>query len=144
VLVKSTTTLSDGTYTLADLQPGAYDVTASMSGYASQTKTAGVVAGSTTTLNFALSQSAQQYGSLTGTVTYSTGGVVSGAKVTATGLATYAAVTNSAGVYTINNIPTGTYTVKATVKGSTATKSAIVLPGNITVVNLVLIKGGKK
>jgi hypothetical protein len=75
----STTSASDGSYTFFNLAEGSYDVTASKSGYVSQTASAvGVTAGSTTTRDFALAP----------TPTYVTGWILPG---------TVAAVTLSAG-----------------------------------------------
>lgn len=145
-LIKSTITLSDGTYTLSNLEQGTYDLTASLSGYTAQTKTGlSVLAGQTTSgINFSLSSSTQQYGSLTGVVTDSSGQVQSGIKVTAqlTKQIIYTTATDSSGIYTFTNIPAGTYTLKASSKGQTATKKGVVITaGQITTANLTL---GKK
>ena len=143
-LIKSTTTLTDGTYTLANLNSGSYDLTATLSGYQSQTKTGiSVAAGGTTSgINFSLTSSSQQYGSVTGVVTNQNGTVASGMIVTASiGRTKYTAITNSSGVYTFTNLPTGSYTVKATSKGLTGSGSATIQAGQTVTLNLVLKKG---
>jgi len=59
-------------------------------------------------------------GTLLGTVADTTGATVANAKVTATAVATstsYESVTNSAGNYTIPNLPPGTYTVTVVAQG---------------------------
>ena len=147
-LIKSTTSLTDGTYTLSNLNPGTYDLTASLSGYQSQTRTGiSVISGQTTSgINFSLTPSTQNYGSLTGVVTKSgTTQIVSGAKVIATLSTgtTYQVTTNSSGTYTFTNIPTGSYTLKATYKGGLSGTAANVqiLANQITTVNLQIKKG---
>jgi len=60
------------------------------------------------------------YGSVNGTVTDSTGAVISGASVVITNLDTgksYEATTSDSGVYTASQLPVGTYTVKVTQTG---------------------------
>ena len=143
-LIKSTTTLSDGTYTLSNLNAGSYDLTASISGYTSQTKTGiSVLAGQTTSgVNFSLTPSSQQYGSATGVVTNSSGVVQSGITVTASiGRTKYTTVTNASGVYTFTNLPTGSYTIKATAKGLTGSGTVTIQAGQIATLNLILKKG---
>lgn len=59
-------------------------------------------------------------GSITGTVTDASGGVIPGAQVTATNLATdvqTSATTNDVGLYSILNLPVGRYSVKFTRQG---------------------------
>lgn len=148
-LVKSVSSLSDGTYYISNLNTGTYDLTASLSGFQSQTKTGiAVTSGQTTSgINFSLTANpSQTYGSLTGVVTNSSGQIQSGVKVTATlSGASYSATTNTSGVYTFTNLPTGTYTVKASSKGTFATATGVVISaGQTTVQNLTLTKSGKK
>jgi len=50
----STTTASDGTYQLSNVDPGTFAVTASKTGYDSQSKSATVSSGQTTTVDFSL------------------------------------------------------------------------------------------
>jgi hypothetical protein len=50
----STTTGSDGSYTIGNVPVGSYQVTTSAGGYVSQTASASITDGATTTLNFAL------------------------------------------------------------------------------------------
>ncbi|MFQ3550274.1 MAG: carboxypeptidase-like regulatory domain-containing protein, partial [Armatimonadota bacterium] len=56
----STTTNSSGAYTLSNVNPGEYTVTASKSGYASQAKSALVANGASVTLNFNLTAAATE------------------------------------------------------------------------------------
>src|ERR1700690_2546049 len=59
-------------------------------------------------------------GSITGTVTDPAGAVVSGASVDVTNIETgvvYPAVTTTTGLYTVINLPIGTYSVSVTVPG---------------------------
>jgi len=60
------------------------------------------------------------YGSVTGTVADSSGGAVPGATVTITNKDTgleLTAVSDETGIYTVRNVPGGTYTLKATLQG---------------------------
>jgi phosphatidylinositol-3-phosphatase len=75
----STTTNGSGAYTLANVVPGTYSVTASATGHTSQSAQVSVSAGATTTQNFTL---ASQPGTITGTVMDSvTNAAISGATV---------------------------------------------------------------
>jgi hypothetical protein len=53
---RTTTTDASGQYTLANMPPGSYEVTASKSGYESSTSTVTVVSGGTAVMNFSLNQ----------------------------------------------------------------------------------------
>ncbi len=61
-----TTTAGDGTYTLADLPVGSYTVTASATGYVSQSKSAEVSDNQTTVVGFALTPSTATEVTVTG------------------------------------------------------------------------------
>lgn len=132
---QSTTSSSTGNYTLAALSPGTYNVTASKSGWLAQTKTASVTAGASVTLNFAIATA----GKIAGTITSSTGAVVSGATVTFKGgvISNTTSVTSSStGTYSSAWIPVGSYTVTVSMSGrTTQTKSATVTAGATTTVN---------
>jgi outer membrane receptor protein involved in Fe transport len=81
------------------------------------------------------------YGSVTGTITDGTGAAVPGATVTlkneGTGLE-LTAVTDAAGVYTVRNIPGGTYTLKASLQGF---KEFMQTGIPVTVNNIVRVNG---
>ena len=87
------------------------------------------------------------YGAITGTVTNSTGASISGASVVTTVAGVRkTATTNSSGVYSLVNLPAGTYSVKFSARGYTAqTISVTVTSGNPTTKNVILqAKGGKR
>ena len=52
-----TTTLADGTFALANLEPGTYDITVSLQGHESITKSVSIQEGDVTTLSFCLPKS---------------------------------------------------------------------------------------
>jgi predicted MPP superfamily phosphohydrolase len=110
----STTTDSNGNYTLT-LPPGTYTLTASASGYQSQTKTGITVAtGKTTTVDFALSPLAQ-LGCIKGRVTDAVSRQgLKGAKVEAKGPITASTTTDSDGSYSLP-LPPGRYSVTASI-----------------------------
>lgn len=85
---------------------------------------------------------AQQYGSITGTVSSSQGGVVTGVKVTIkVGVINKTVYTNSFGVYNIPNLPPRTYSLTFQDKGYINQKtSADVTANTATVKDITLIK----
>jgi len=105
------TTNSQGYYQITDVPAGNKTVTASKSGYNSQSKTVNVLAGQTVTVDFQLQPvtatgkiSGIVYGSIPNTLIYK-------ATVKATGNGrTYSALTSEDGRYELR-VPTGTYTV---------------------------------
>jgi phosphatidylinositol-3-phosphatase len=139
----STTTDSTGTYTLANVPAGTYSVTASQTGYASQTSSATVSSGTAATLNFALSKSTTTTpGSFTGKVTnISTGGVISGATISYSGGST---TSDANGNYTFTNVAPGTYSVTASHSGYfNVTNSVAVTSGTTSTLNFAMATGGK-
>ncbi|HTK96102.1 MAG TPA: carboxypeptidase regulatory-like domain-containing protein [Terriglobales bacterium] len=134
------TTLTDtsGNYTLANLPVGNYSVTATKSGWGTQTRTASVTAGANTTVNFQLATS----GVIKGTLTDASGALIAGATVNITGgvIATNKNVTSSStGVYSSGWIPVGSYTVTVTKSGyTTQQKTASVTTGATTTLNFTL------
>lgn len=113
----SATTDANGNYTISNVAAGTYDVTASKSGYNSQTQSGKTVtAGQTTTVNFTITR---QTGTLTGNVKDQAGANLSGATVT-TNTGGYSATTDANGNYTITNVATGTYDVTASKTGYTS------------------------
>ncbi|TME80751.1 MAG: hypothetical protein E6I43_13045, partial [Chloroflexi bacterium] len=130
----STSTDGSGAYTLANVAEGSYSVTASATGYASQSRTVTVGPGATATQNFALTR---PNGAITGTVTSAaTGSPISGATVSYSGGST---TTNGSGQYTLSNVATGTYNVTASATGySSASQSVTVGSGQTATANFAL------
>ncbi len=131
----STTADGSGVYTLSDVAPGTYTVTASKTNYTNNTGSATVYAGSTSTVNIALTGS--NIGTITGTVTDAgTSAAVSGVTVSYSG---GSATTNGSGVYTLSGVASGTYTVTASKTGyTTQLASVTVTSGNTTTQNYAL------
>jgi len=128
-------TNASGGYTL-NVAPGTYSVTASAAGYQSATQSNVTVSvGTTTTANFSL---LQLIGTISGTVTNSTGAAISGATVAYSGGSTTAA-SNAAGSYSLSVAP-GTYSVTANATGyqSAAQSNVTVTTGNTTTANFSL------
>jgi protocatechuate 3,4-dioxygenase beta subunit len=134
----SATSDASGYYTISGLVSGSYQVSASKSGYQSQTKSATLVAGGSATVNFQLQQ--QPVGSITGRVTASvSGGGISGASVSCSGAGSGSATSDASGYYTISSLTPGSYTVSASKSGyQSQTKSAIVPAGGSATVNFQL------
>ncbi|HZN00858.1 MAG TPA: carboxypeptidase regulatory-like domain-containing protein, partial [Pyrinomonadaceae bacterium] len=136
----STNTLGDGTYSIANLAPGTYDIRGSAAQYATQISTGVVVvAGSATTANLALSPP----GTILGHVTRSDGitpivgaivKVFQGANVVAK------VTTDVSGDYAANSVAPGTYTVQASASGfdTSVSPNATVTANNNTTVNFSL------
>ena len=133
------TTNSSGAYTLS-VAPGTYSVTASAAGYQPSTQqNVSVTSGFTATTNFSLSP---LIGTISGTVTSSTGAVIPNATVSYSGGST-TATSNSSGAYTLNVAP-GTYSVTATTAGyqSATWQNVTVTNGTTTTLNVVLTQLG--
>ena len=133
----SATTDSSGYYQINAVAPGTYTVTASKGGYVSSSQPGVVVnAGQTTTVNFTLQPSV---GTISGTVTASGGGGLSGVTIT-TSPGGYTTTSGSGGAYTLSNVPSGTYSVTASKTGyNSDTKNNVVVNTNqTTTVNFTL------
>ncbi|MDX9709959.1 MAG: carboxypeptidase regulatory-like domain-containing protein, partial [Trichloromonas sp.] len=129
-------TNSKGSYTLTPL-PGGYTVTAA-AGYASQSFSVTIKAGTTTVQNFALSTAVVTTGVLTGTVaSAATGTALAGAAVAADH-GGYSAVTGSDGKYSMT-VAAGGYALTASAAGFVAaTKTASVVADGTTTTNFAL------
>jgi hypothetical protein len=130
-------TNASGVYSITGLSPGLHTLTAAMSGFASQTRSVTVSAGTQSTADFVLTPSPST-GSVIGTVTSATdGAVISGAVVSDTGGAS--ATTNGSGVYTLSGLAPGTHALTAAVAGFVAqTNQVNVTSGVQSTANFVL------
>lgn len=133
---QTTTTAADGTYSISNVPTGTRSVTASASGYQSETQSVSVLDGQSSTADFALNPI--PVGSVAGTVVdSSTSAAISGATVTLDTGET--ATTDAAGNYSISNVPTGTRTVSASASGySSASQSVEVAQDTTTTANFAL------
>ena len=139
----STNSLGDGTYSIAALVPGTYDIRGSASGFATQINSGvTVVAGSATTSNLALAQPGTILGRVTQIdgVTPIVGAIVKvfqGANALAT------VTTNISGDYTANSLAAGSYTVQASAAGFNTglSPNATVTSNNSTTVDFSLTAG---
>lgn len=138
----STTTDSSGSYTLSNVPAGTVSVTASLTGYNSQTVSVTVTSGSTSTQNFALAPANSGPGSISGKVTnISTGGVIAGATITFSGGST---TSDGSGNYSFSNVAAGAYTLTATHTGYIhLAQNANVSTGASTALNFAMATGGK-
>jgi len=129
---KATTGVS-GSYSII-IAPGTYAVTASATTFVTKTASVTVPSGTTVPQNFALTQAPPpgQPGTVRGMVTDSAGTPINGATVAAGSVSTK---TDSAGKYTLSNVPSGLQQVRASATGyNPSTKSATVIPNqSITV-----------
>lgn len=136
----STNSLGDGTYSIASLVPGTYDVRGSAASFATQINTGvNVTAGPATTSNLALSKP----GGIIGKVTQLDGvtPIVGAIVKVFQGANTLAKVTtNINGDYIANSLAAGTYTVQASASGydTSVSPNAVVTANNDTTVNFSL------
>ena len=136
----STNSLGDGTYSIANLAPGTYDIRGSAAQYATKINSGVVVVtGSATTSNLALSPPGTILGRVTRAdgVTPIVGAIVKvfqGANVLAK------VTTNISGDYTANSLSPETYTVQASASGfnTSVSPGATVTASNNTTVNFSL------
>jgi hypothetical protein len=135
------TTSSTGAYATNFIPVGTYTITVSATGFTTQSKTATVNTGQTTTVNFTLSAGGGT-GTLSGTVVnISNNAAISGATVSFSGGST---TTNSSGFYQFTNVAAGTYNVTASHTGYfSSTQTATVSGGATTTLNFKLATGGK-
>ena len=134
----STTTDSNGNYSLSNVLVGSYTVTAAAAGYQTvSTPNVAVNSGTTTTTNITLTG----LGSISGIVLNSSGAAVAGATVSYSGGSTTSAANGS---YTLANVPTGTYNVSASASGyQSSTQMNVVVNVNATAtVNFTLSTAG--
>ncbi len=133
----SATTGSGGAYTINNVPQGTYDVTASKSGYLSDTQTGKTVtSGQTTTVNFTLYSNR---GKISGTVKDECGDVIGGATVS-TNTGGYTTTSLEDGTYLLDDVVAGTYSVTASKSGfnSATNNNVSVTAGNTTVSNFAL------
>jgi hypothetical protein len=125
----STTTDSNGNYSLANVLVGSYTVTAWASGYSTaSTQNVNVNSGATTTANVTLASTAT--GTISGTVLNSSGAAIAGASVSYSGGST---TTVGNGTYALSNVPVGTYSVTASATGyQNSTQANVSVTANIT------------
>ncbi len=141
VVKASSTTNSAGSYTLSSLAPGTYDVRVSAAGYGTSVQSGNSVSvGGSTTLNFILGSP----GTISGVVTASSGGAaVSGASITLSqGTDTVgSATTDNNGNYSVSNLATGSYTMRAVAPGfNIQTQSGVtVSAGTNTTLNITMV-----
>lgn len=138
----ASTTDSSGNYSFPNVASGTYSLTASHSGYSSQTSSVTVNGGAASTLNFQLTPaSSAGPGIISGHVTnISNGNAVSGAIVSYNGASTTA---DSSGAYTLTNVAAGAYNVTASHSGYfKVTQSVTVSSGTTSTLNFALATGG--
>lgn len=114
------TTLADGSYSLANLAPGAVTVSASKAGYASLGGAGTITAGATLTFSpsLQLAQAQSTTGSLVGVVRDSaTGTPLAGVLIAVSGSATGSVLSASDGTFTLTGLSPGSVTVTASKAG---------------------------
>jgi protocatechuate 3,4-dioxygenase beta subunit len=133
---RTTTTDSTGKYTIANVPPGTYQVTASKAGYHSSSLTVTVLSGGTAVANFSLNEVIVP-GSITGSVIDAEdGSPIVGATVSD---GTRTTITDATGEYTIANVPPGTYQVTTSKEGYVSgTLTATLVSGGTSVMNFYL------
>ncbi|MFQ3549544.1 MAG: carboxypeptidase-like regulatory domain-containing protein, partial [Armatimonadota bacterium] len=119
----TTTSLSDGTFSIPNVIAGTYNVTATANGYTSDIDEGVVVGeGETVNLNFVLTPTT---GTISGYVRDNNNQPISGATVS-TNIGGYTTTSASDGSYTLNTVSPGTYSVTASKTGySSQTNSNI-------------------
>lgn len=125
---------SSGAYQLTNVPPGLITVSASLTGYATASGSASLVAGGVVVFSPALSVGASQGATLSGTVTSgATGAALSGVTISVSGAATASAITDGTGSYQITGLAAGAVTVTATLTGYDTVTSGAVISQNAAV-----------
>ncbi|HET9838380.1 MAG TPA: carboxypeptidase regulatory-like domain-containing protein [Candidatus Angelobacter sp.] len=136
----NTVTAADGSYALNNLPAGSTTITASLTGFQSNSTSVTVVAATTTAApTITLTSNS---GSITGTVTSAAGGAIASASV---GYGGGTATTDSTGRYTLNNVPVGAVQLVASASGfQSATQNVTVNGGATSTANFTLspVTGG--
>jgi len=132
----SATTDGDGDYEIADVPEATYTATASAAGYDDDSQSVTVIAGETSTADFALNP-IPTTGTIAGNVTdSSTGLAIEGATVTD---GTRSAITDVNGDYTIADVPEATYAVTASAAGyDDDSQSVTVIAGETSTADFTL------
>jgi hypothetical protein len=128
----SVTTAADGSYTLGNVVPGSYNVTATAPNYKSSTKSTTVNPGQTTNQSFSLSP---QTGGIKGKTTTISGVALQGVSVTVTGgliSTTKSTISDRHGNYSFSGLPVGSYTVTAAHAGYTTLQKSVTVSSNST------------
>ncbi|MCA0989644.1 carboxypeptidase regulatory-like domain-containing protein [Guptibacillus algicola] len=139
VTVASALTDGSGFYQVENLSPGMYSVTFVSGGYGLLTVGTKIVSNQTTELNVALDQ---LVGGIAGTITDNNGNTLSGAivEVFFNNVHVVTATTDNNGVYKINNLSPGFYTLNVSKTGfSTETVGASVVENEISEANATLL-----
>ncbi len=139
VVKSSATTLANGSYSIANLSAGGYDVQVSASGFGTALKNSvNVSAGQTATANFSLSSP----GSVTGKITQPDGVTgIAGAnvRVFVGSAAGSSATADAGGNYSLTGLNAGPYTLEAGAAGYvTSSQSVSVSGGSATTANAIL------
>ncbi|WP_394176431.1 carboxypeptidase regulatory-like domain-containing protein [Guptibacillus hwajinpoensis] len=139
VTVGQALTNGSGLYEINNLPPGIYNVTFVSEGYGSLTVGTKILSNQTTELNVELDQ---LVGGITGTITDSNGNTLSGAiiEVFFNNVHIATATSDNNGLYRINNLSPGFYTINASKMGfSTETIGASVVANEISIANVALL-----
>jgi hypothetical protein len=129
---------SNGNYAFSAVPPGTYTVTATLTGWVTESTSVAVVSGGTGTGNIQLATG----GKAAGKVTNSSGVAIAGTAVKLTGgiiSTTVTVTTNSSGNYDSGWLPIGNYSIQASKSGfTTQTKNAALTTGNTITVNFTM------
>ncbi len=134
----STNSNANGDYTLNAVPPGKYTVTATLTGWVTESASVEVFSGATATANIKLATG----GKASGKVTNKSGAAISGATVKVNGGIVPTSVTlttGSSGTYDSGWVPIGNYSIEVSKTGfTTQTKNATVTTGGTVTVNFTL------
>jgi hypothetical protein len=137
----STASQANGSYILANVNPGTVTLTASLAGYQTGTHSVTVTAAGTATANFVLTPANSPTGMVNGKVSnISNGMALSGTTVK---WSTTAVSTNSTGSYVLNNVNSGTQTITASASGYLSRSFTVnVTGGSTSTLNFPLATAG--
>jgi thermitase len=127
--MRTATTDAAGRYTIADVSPGAYEVTASKEGYQTSSLAVYVLSGTTSVADFSLNEFIVP-GSITGSVTDAEDGSPVAGAIVSDGTRT--TTTDTTGKYVIADVPPGSYEVTASKEGYESITSSVTVTSATT------------
>jgi len=111
---KTATSDAEGSFSIADLPPGTYTITGSLTGYVTQTGSKDVLDGGNVTVMIVL----PKFGGITGSVKDNNSQAINGASITISkGAASFTTTSVAGGAFSFSDLEAGTWNISASATG---------------------------